>query len=1000
MALSRRLYTTVFFLLLLFSALPGYAQKQASISFEKVEGDGLTNHYIKCIQQDGIGYLWFGTEEGLFRYDGYSFQAFKSFPGKTGSLVNDNIETLYPEKEQWLWVGSRGGLSRINLQTADVTNYSPSEAVMVYAIVPKSDSVFWIGTASGLFQFNTKTACWTRMQVLNKDVFIRCIAADRQNNLFIATHNGFYWYHTLTNECEHYLLPLPEEKDKPLQIVHRTYLDSEGMLWLTTWNAGLVRFNPTNKTFSRWFHKGDDLHRLPFKTAFDLLQDEDGSFWIANSDAGLTLFQPQTAAFSNYPVDWDNEKNLSDKTYSLFRDKTGIYWLGTENGIFKYDPHIAHLSSREFYWKMGDRLVRTHLSPLCLLKEKAGLWWFGTYEGLFLLHEQTGILEEYTTELHLPRFTPVSNLERDDSGAIWVTARNKLIRCQVTGGKSLHLKSTLFDSPALQSSISVLYTDLHHRKWIGTHHNGIFLFDSSAKTFSPYPATTVNEIRCLYENSKDRLLVGTEHAGLQVLQPGSGKYESIHLDNPSVAKDLTINAIFKLGGWWWLGTEENGLIRCDEQFKNSKVYTSEDGLPSKKITSIVADQRLHLWLLTEGGVVDFSPVTQQMKVYGKEEGLRNPAYLWAMVEDENHCMKIGDMGYLHECNPAQQKRNNTPPAVLITAFKIFDKDYPVNAVQPVALSYDQNDFSFEFLALSYTRPQANQYAYMLEGLDKQWTNAGTRRYASYANLSEGRYVFKVKACNNEGVWNKTPATLVLLIKPPFWHRWWFYALVIVITAAIAYGFYSVKINQLKARQQLRNKIARDLHDDIGSTLSGITIFSKMALQKMRNHPADSTELLQKISDRSEKTMDALSDIVWSINTRNDDIQHFEAKVQEYLSEHLEPLGISFEFVVAEDMKAVRLDMETRKELYLILKEAVHNICKYAGSTHVLVSLKKEKGTGVLLVSDNGKGFDLARPTNGNGLRNMQHRAEKIGAAISVRSREESGTEIQVRFHIP
>lgn len=271
-----------------------------------------------------------------------------------------------------------------------------------------------------------------------------------------------------------------------------------------------------------------------------------------------------------------------------------------------------------------------------------------------------------------------------------------------------------------------------------------------------------------------------------------------------------------------------------------------------------------------------------MTVYGQKDGIRNLSYTWSIVQDDGGNIAIGDMGCIHLFNPFQTIKNNKPPQIFITGFKIFDEEYPVTSNQTIRLKYTQNYFSFEYVGLNYTQPSLNRYAYKLEGLDNQWNYVGSRRYVSYAGLKEGTYVFKVKACNNEGIWNNAPATITLVIAPPFWHRWWFYLMIAVLLCTIVYFIYFIKMNQWKIRYQLRNKIARDLHDDIGSTLSGINIFTRIALQKIKTDEHASAELLQKISDRSKKTMDALSDIVWSINTKNDDMENVLAKMQEYL----------------------------------------------------------------------------------------------------------------------
>ena len=288
----------------------------------------------------------------------------------------------------------------------------------------------------------------------------------------------------------------------------------------------------------------------------------------------------------------------------------------------------------------------------------------------------------------------------------------------------------------------------------------------------------------------------------------------------------------------------------------------------------------------------------------------------------------------------------------------------------------------------------------MTGLDTKWNYSGTRRYVSYANLDEGTYTFYVKACNNEGVWNNVPAKFTLIIDPPFWHCWWFYVSAMILFGGSVYFLYWYNMNQFKMRLQLRNKIARDLHDDIGSTLSGINIFSKIALQKLKQNEAGSGELLEKISDRSEKTMDALSDIVWSISTRNDRIDNFLVKAREYLAETLEPQGIRYNIDTEEEITHLKLGMELRKEFYLIFKEAICNASKYAQCTLVEISLTKEKDIFCLSIRDNGKGFDTNKTTSGNGLQNMQHRAEKMKAKLAITSKINQGTLVTLSFHIP
>jgi len=983
-----------------------FAQDVSNIHFERVQGEGLSDYYIKCIQQDANGFIWFGTSEGLFRYDGYSFKSFKNFPGDPHTLINDNFEFLFPDNKL-LWGGTWGGLTSIDINTGNVKNFPSNEVFKVYSIVPQNDSIFWIGTSTGLFEFNKKMDTWKRIPEINKNIVIRSLCYDGKKNLIITAHDGFYNFNTTEKTCKHYLLPLSPVEKHSMQVVHRSLLDKDGNIWMTTWAWGLVQFNPQTEKIKEWVR--ENIHdKKPYKTAFDMLQNNDGNIWIANQDAGLTILNTKTDSFINYPLEWDNEKKLSDAVYSLFRDRSGIVWIGTENGIYKYDPHIIHLSKIDFLWKMDTGLVRTQLFPICMLKDRDGLWWIGTYEGLFLLDVTSGILDNYNNKAGIPNATTVANILQDANGTLWISAGNKLF--QVIKRKKTHgflLESKAFTSPSIRGMIYKMYIDHENQLWIGAQSNGVFRFDASSKKFIAYPFNDslspgyLGQVRGLCEISKDSLLVAGEYSGVWLLHTNSGRYEKIIWNGKEgkTGSGMTINEILKKDQMIWLATDNNGLWQTNDQLKKFTPYTIRDGLPSMNISSIMIDRRNHLWLLTEGGVVDFQPLNNQVKVYDKKEGIRNSTYLSCQEEDEDGNIAIGDMGCIHFLNPFEIIRNNEPPGIFINGFKISNRDYPFGGNGDIRLKYTQNYFSFEYTALNYTQPSLNRYAYKLEGLDKQWNDAGNRRYISYAGLPEGAYTFKVKAANNEGVWNNNPATVTFTIEPPFWHRLWFYSLIIVFVAGVIYSLYTMRINQWKIRHQLRNKIARDLHDDIGSTLSGITIFSKIALQKIRTEESGSKELLQKISERSEKTMDALSDIVWSINTKNDDVENVIAKMQEYLSEVLEPQGIRYEFMVDEGTHHLHLGMDIRKELYLIFKEAIHNACKYSHCSCVNISLTRKKEASILSIRDNGKGFDVNKDSLGNGIHNMKQRAEKINASISIESEINKGTSITLRFPV-
>ncbi|HZY39266.1 MAG TPA: two-component regulator propeller domain-containing protein [Mucilaginibacter sp.] len=993
----------------LFCSLPGFAQSIDNLNIEKVQGEGLTNESINCINQDTKGFLWFGTGEGLFRYDGYSFTAIKNFPGDSSTLADNLISCLYPDHDH-LWVGTVNGLSCLDINTLAIKNFPATKFLQINAIYPKNDSLFWFTTSKGLYLFNRMSYRLRPAGVIEGNLPLNSLTDDKKGHLYFTSIYGFYYYTIKTNAVKFYPLDLPTHPnhDKNARLViGRSAMDNNGNIWLGTWDAGLVRFDPKTQKTATWFHPTDDVHQLPYKIVMGILPDSAGNIWLANKEGGLTIFNPSKNKFINYPVEWNDENKISDPVGFLFRDKSGIIWIGTENGIFKYDPHHIYLSKTYLYQKRGAGMVPAHISPITMFKDKDGLWWLGMYEGLFTYDEKTGAITDCNDAVGLPKqFTfAVFNVTQDAGGTIWATAKNLLVKIIKRSNKTF--KTEIYKSDNIKSTLYNLFIDHENRMWIGTHSEGIYRFDPETKKFISCnynvvgPLSKINEIRTFCELSKDSMLIGGAHTGLLLLHTNTGRYERIRLAAPKgTDADYSIGAIYKTGKDIWIGTDDNGLWQTNTSFAKPAVEDINDGLPSMSIGPIASDRMGNIWFLSNAGVVRLEIKDKKITVFDKRDGIQNQNELYTLMVDSNNIVSFGTRGAVYRFNPAKIVRNEAPPKVLITNLRIFDKDYPIRPGETARLGYNQNYFTFEYVALNYTQSRLNKYAYQMAGLDKKWNYAGSRRYVSYANLDEGTYTFYVKACNNEGVWNNTPAKFTLIIAPPFWHRWWFYMSIIALVIGSVYALYWYNMNQFKMRLQLRSKIARDLHDDIGSTLSGINIFSKIALQKLKHNEAGSGELLEKISDRSEKTMDALSDIVWSISTRNDHIDNFLVKAREYLAETLEPQGIRYDMQIDDDITHLKLGMELRKEFYLIFKEAICNASKYARCTLIEIFLTKEKDVVSLSIRDNGKGFDISKVTSGNGLQNMQHRAEKMNAKLAIVSRQDQGTSIMLSFRIP
>jgi two-component sensor histidine kinase len=318
--------------------------------------------------------------------------------------------------------------------------------------------------------------------------------------------------------------------------------------------------------------------------------------------------------------------------------------------------------------------------------------------------------------------------------------------------------------------------------------------------------------------------------------------------------------------------------------------------------------------------------------------------------------------------------------------------HTVETTKEIVLSYRENVFSFSFAALNMIHPENNHYAYMLENFDKDWnyTNA-SKRFANYTNIDAGTYIFKVKGSNNDGVWNETPATIRIIITPPFWKTLWFRILVGLVAISFVYSLYRYRLYQVIRLQNIRNKIAGDLHDEIGSTLNSISVFSEVARNKSKKELPE----LKMIGEASRRVIDAMSDIVWTITPENDSFEKIIFRMRSLTHSLMKAKKIEYSFRADETLNELKLPMMTRKNFYLIFKEALNNLVKYSNATRASVTLAHTGQQIELLIRDNGIGFDMNNISRGNGLNNMNRRAAEMKAQFEIQSSVNAGTSVQL-----
>lgn len=419
----------------------------------------------------------------------------------------------------------------------------------------------------------------------------------------------------------------------------------------------------------------------------------------------------------------------------------------------------------------------------------------------------------------------------------------------------------------------------------------------------------------------------------------------------------------------------------------------------------IMDKNGDLWCVSTNGFFRYTHGRGNIQKFTQREGLHVPNSSIAILE--RRLLRNGNIllaGNLNAMlfNPDNYRSQQKPANVLISNFRLGSTYLPldsIRALKTIHLQRDQNTLAISFAIPGFNNPSRNIYQYKLEGADKDWVKAGDVHEARYSLLPPGNYVFRVRAQNEEGHFSQQTTMLRIIINPPFWKTWWFISFIMLSLVLIAYLLHRLRINQLLRVEKVRSRLASDLHDDMGSTLSTINILTTVAMGKVGKNDQEVNNHLRNIGQSSSRVMEAMDDIVWSINPRNDNMQKIAARMREFASNTLEAQNIDLAFKLDEQVKELKFDMESRKDIFLLFKEAINNISKYAGAGAVTVTLQLERKNFLMRIQDDGKGFDPSAPlkeTRGNGLRNMKMRAEAIKGNLTITSAPGKGTLIELR----
>lgn len=985
--------------------------------------DGLSQGWVRSICQDRQGFLWFGTGDGLDRFDGYECKVYKNSPSNKNSLSNNNIKKVYEDSKGNLWIGTHEGLNLYNRQLDIIQPISSTSQFSIEDISTGNDGNILIASPVGLFSLNVSNYS---LKLLIPNAYVNTIYRDRKSNIWLGTFNGLF----LVNTNEYSYKPFRfDELNHDGSIdnnIRSICQDKQGRFWLGTNSSGLILMEFKNdhldKPFIKnFFHKTDDKQNISPGAILSIIDDQNGKLWIGIENGGLNIidlksFCPDRCIFSHFFYNLTDNSSISDNSiHSIYRDNQNTIWIGTcGNGVSYYNKLAYKFKTVRHIPYDPNSITDNHVNVL--YKEAENLW-IGTEGGLDIWNKRYNTFKHYR---HNPKdinslgANSVWSVFRDSRENVWIgTWAGGLDLMNEKSGTFTHFSYDPKNEKSIGGgNIFRIIEDRDRKLWIASMIGGLNEFDYKTKTFKRYQydskknSLSNNWVDNLMEYGKDEIWISTNRA-VDIYNKKTGKFTSFR-HNPADKKSISYNGatvLFKDSrNSIWIGTEAglNLFNRTDSTFR---CYRDENGLPNNTINGIVEDDHGNLWLSTNKGITKFingitAPEKPVFKNFDVSDGLQGNEFIHpSYCKDPNGYIYFGGNDGFNVFHPDSLAQNSTKPKVVITNLMIFNKPAEVgndrsplkkiiSLTSEITLTHRQSVFTLEYAALNYIAPEKNKYAFILEGFEKEWNYVGPKRSATYTNLDPGEYIFRVKASNNDGIWNEEGASIRILILPPWWKTTWARTLYFLLILTTLYFLRKYTIISTIVKKQLwleykekekseelnRLKIQffTNVSHELRTPLTLIMSPLEHMLKSERLNPdfKNQLQLIYRNADRLSRLVNDLMDFTkieynkLILSTQPDDVVLFTKEIYNSFSEIATRSQIEYTFSCEHKSTTLCFDPDKLEKIMLNLLSNAFNFSSSGGKITVsLETISREDHASThaneyvkISVIDNGPGI--------------------------------------------
>lgn len=946
--------------------------------------DGLSNNIVYETYQDSEGFIWIATDNGLNRYDGYDFKTFYHHPEDSTSISSNIVRTLLEDTKGNLWIGTFNGLNIYDRATESFTRYDdspdiPNQRLDVQHFALDSRGLIWFNTLRTIGWFDTNSLEFGFIDPLYP---ASTMALDDQDQVWMTSKRGSYDRFVLN---ENTITSIKETNTTLMQPLYwGKYSES---LWI---KEASLKNNFDIKT--------SVLPKLPNDVfARELLEVDENTLWIG-TDIGLFIYYVDQAKLET--VDLGNASTLNSAIRSIYRDKNGGMWVGTLSGLFHFDSFQKPFVHLDIVDESGDVIMGLESVDQQIYINALG-------KGLYTYNTESGIVKPKAFNKNPPTgynfiwtiaSMPASNYP------LWLATDAGLVLYEPITGNWKHINLSII-SGTNSPSFSIIQTDKF--AWVSSKEGIHLLSKKDGQIIKSIPLSEYTKASIIQDLAliDQHLFIATEGVGtiLYNVETEEVKMLTELVPDSGVISSTPTWDLFPDGHKLWLGTNR-GLFLLDLKTNEFEHIQIDQNFENRVIFSIEKDENETLWMGTERGLMSYNIDKNEIRYYDTNDGLKNIEYNRKSVKKTSDGrLLFGGVNGITLFDPSRIQQNAIVPPVYITELEVITSDstfYPsLKEGQTLKLPWHQNTIQLYYVALNYTNSAQNQYKYRLVGHDPDWVLDEGTRQARYVRLPPGTYTFEVMGSNNDALWNPASKTIAIEILPPYWQRWWFRALIILGIALILWSAYRYRVKRLLAVERMRLRIAGDLHDEVGSGLSGIALTGDL-LQRQVEKGAAKPELVERITNNARNLASSLDAIVWLIDPQKESLGDLLVKIRAVGSELLTQSKFQMVEHITEADKERSLSAEQKRNLFLLIKEGLHNIAKHANATNAALTISCNHTTLSLSLVDNGDGFNLEEKGSGHGLESVKNRAHLLKAEFHFNSIIGKGTEIHLKMKLP